>query len=213
MNGKHTVVSGDTLWSIAEKTYGDGRLYPVISVVNHLADPDAIAVGQELLLPYVTYRHLVAAGDTKTALAATYYNDVDMIGVIEIANHAAQRNLHVGEWLLIPELADVGHHTLAPGETLPELAERWYGEANLWPIISIANRLPDDVPPGTVLMQPGLNRRHTVVPGDTLWALSEAHYGAGDLATKIALVAAANFIEDPDQIDVGLVIFFPSVGL
>jgi nucleoid-associated protein YgaU len=131
-----------------------------------------------------------------------------MVGVIEIANHAAQRDLIVGEWLLIPDLANVGHHTVVAGETWEQLADRWYREPGLWPIIAIANQLGDPEPaPGTVLMQPRLNRRHTVVAGDTLWNLSKDNYGDYQLPTLVKLVAAANHIDDPDQIAVGQVIF------
>ena len=40
--------SGDSLWKLAERFYGDGRLYPVIAVINDLSSPDHIVVGQEL---------------------------------------------------------------------------------------------------------------------------------------------------------------------
>jgi nucleoid-associated protein YgaU len=137
-----------------------------------------------------------------------------MVEVIEIANHAAQWDLIVGEWLLIPDLANVGHHTLVAGETWEVLSERWYGEFNLWPIIAIANHmLNQDPQPGQVLMQPRLNRRHFVVAGDTLWKLAadnDGDYGDDRTQTMVALVAAANHIADPDHIEAGQVIFFPS---
>ena len=49
--------------------------------------------------------------------------------------------------------------------------------------------------------------------GDTLWALSTSYYGdAGDDRTKtmVQMVAAANHIDDPDELPDGNVIFFPS---
>ena len=135
-----------------------------------------------------------------------------MVGLIEIANHAAQRDLIVGEWLLIPHIANPGHHTVVAGETLPQLADRWYGEAGLWPIIAIANHLGDQDPsPGEVLIQPRLNRRHKVVGGETLWNLAKDHYGDHQLPILVKLVAAANHIDDPDEITVGQIIFFPSL--
>ena len=74
----------------------------------------------------------------------------------------------------------------------------------LWTIISIANHLPDGDPaPGTVLIQPRLNRKHTVAAGDTLWKLAEDNYGDGGAdrtLTLVKMVAAANFIDDPDHI-------------
>jgi nucleoid-associated protein YgaU len=217
MSAKYQVQVGDTLWVLAERFYGDGRLNTVIAVANDLADPDYIVVGQELEIPYVTYRYQVRVGDTKKKLALRFYNDITMSEVYEIPNGAAQRDLIVGEWLLIPDLANAGHHTVVAGETLKELAERWYGDGHLWTIISIANRLPDGDPvQGTTLIQPRLNRKHTVVGGDTLWKLVEDNYGDGDTdrtLTLVKIVAAANFIDDPDYIMVGQVIYFPSFDL
>ena len=49
----HTVVSGDTLWAIAEKVYGNGSRYPEIFEANQpmLTDPDLIFPGQVLRCP------------------------------------------------------------------------------------------------------------------------------------------------------------------
>ena len=217
MSAKYQVQAGDTLWALAERFYGDGRLNPVIAVVNDLRNPDQIVVGQELEIPYVTFRYQVKPGDTKKKLALKFYNDITMSEVYEIPNGAAQRDLVVGEWLLIPDLANVGHHTVVAGEKLKVLAQRWFGEDHLWTIISIANHLPDGDPaPGTVLIQPRLNRKHTVVAGDTLWKLAEDNYGdygADRTLTMVKLIAAANLLADPDLITVGQVIYFPSFDL
>ena len=49
----HEVVSGDSLWKIAQKYYGDGNLYMDIFKANQdlLTDPDKIKVGQKLRIP------------------------------------------------------------------------------------------------------------------------------------------------------------------
>ncbi len=49
----YEVKKGDTLWKIAEKFYGDGKLYKKIFEANTgtLKDPDKIKVGQKLKIP------------------------------------------------------------------------------------------------------------------------------------------------------------------
>jgi LysM repeat protein len=208
MRKKYLVIKGDSLWGLAERFYGDGRLYPVIG--GHFK------LGLEVEIPYVTFRHRVVAGDTKKRLAQHYYHDESMSEVFEVPNCAMQRDLIVGEWLVIPDLATAGHHTVAPGDSWEALADRWYGEAHLWRMIAAANHMFNQDPePGQVLIKPRLNRRHTVVTGDTLWNLTKQNYRGsrdGQTQTMMALVAAANLIIDPKRITVGQVIYFPSVN-
>ncbi len=47
----YTVVSGDTLWAIAEKFYGDGNRYPEIAAASGISNPDLINVGQVVTIP------------------------------------------------------------------------------------------------------------------------------------------------------------------
>lgn len=47
----YTVVSGDTLWGIALKFYGDGMRYPEIAKANNIENPDLIYPGQVLYIP------------------------------------------------------------------------------------------------------------------------------------------------------------------
>jgi LysM domain len=47
----YTVVSGDTLWGIAERFYGDGNKYQVIADASGVPNPDLIYPGQVLTIP------------------------------------------------------------------------------------------------------------------------------------------------------------------
>jgi len=49
----YTVVSGDTLWKIAQRMYGDGSRYMEIFEANTdvLEQPDHILPGQQLIIP------------------------------------------------------------------------------------------------------------------------------------------------------------------
>lgn len=47
----YTVVSGDTLWKIAQREYGNGAKYTVIADANGITNPNLIHVGQVLTIP------------------------------------------------------------------------------------------------------------------------------------------------------------------
>ncbi|MBF6079188.1 LysM peptidoglycan-binding domain-containing protein [Nocardia beijingensis] len=213
---KYEVQPGDTLSAIAHREYGDGSLFPAIARQNHLADPNSIEVGQQLLIPYITRRHLVTTTDSTAArkqITQRYYGtgDTGVQLIWEVVNGVAQRAIQRGAWLHMPELADVGHHTVVEGETLAILAERWYGDAHLALMIEQANHLPSGTEPesGHVLIVPGLNRRRAIA-GDTLRTLCEEVYGPGDLDTRVGVVAAANHLANPDALFSNQVIHFPS---
>ncbi|HEY5842553.1 MAG TPA: LysM peptidoglycan-binding domain-containing protein [Mycobacterium sp.] len=213
---KYQVQQGDTLSGIAKREYGDPNLYPVIALQNHLANPDLIQIGQELLVPYVTRRHLVTQDDStamRQQITQKYYgtHDTNTQLIWEIVNGVAQRPIQRGAWLLIPDLADVGHHTVVENEPLAELAFRWYGDEHLGIVIALANHLDLGTEPeiGHVLIVPGLNRR-AEVRGDTLRTMCREQYGSFDLDTRVAVAAAANHITDPDRLFSRQVVYFPS---
>jgi LysM repeat protein len=47
----YTVVSGDTLWAISERFYGDGSKYQLIADASGISNPDLIYPGQVLTIP------------------------------------------------------------------------------------------------------------------------------------------------------------------
>lgn len=47
----HTVKSGDTLWAMAQKYYGDPTLYTIIAEVNGVTNPRTIQNGTVLVIP------------------------------------------------------------------------------------------------------------------------------------------------------------------
>lgn len=49
--GSYTVVSGDSLWAIAKKYYGDGSKYGKIVTANGIKNPNLIYPGQKLVIP------------------------------------------------------------------------------------------------------------------------------------------------------------------
>jgi nucleoid-associated protein YgaU len=45
------VVSGDTLWAISERFYGDGSKYHMIADASGISNPDLIYPGQVMTVP------------------------------------------------------------------------------------------------------------------------------------------------------------------
>ena len=49
----YTVQQGDTLFSIAQRAYGNGNQWPVIASANNISNPDLIYPGQVLSIPVI----------------------------------------------------------------------------------------------------------------------------------------------------------------
>ena len=47
----YTIVKDDTFWSIAQRVYGDGKLWTKIKQANPGVDMDALKVGQVIKIP------------------------------------------------------------------------------------------------------------------------------------------------------------------
>lgn len=121
--GQYTVMPGDSLWSIAEKAYGDGFQWTKIRDANEL-DLNAfgqptVEIGQVLNVPdsaaVAQQPKEVADGTGNTG------DDSDVAGVQEIRE--------------TPSTA-VQTYTVQPGDTLWSIAESFYGDGNDWELIS-----------------------------------------------------------------------------
>ncbi|SKV00445.1 esterase [Mycobacteroides abscessus subsp. bolletii] len=100
-------------------------------------------------------------------------------------------------------------HAVVAGDTLWQLALRFYGDAELYRLIAAASGISD---PGAIgvgqrLVIPDVTR-YTVVAGDTLSALALRFYGDAEL---YRLIAAVNGISDPGAIGVGQRLVIPDV--
>ncbi|PEG42089.1 hypothetical protein CQY20_04070 [Mycolicibacterium agri] len=108
-------------------------------------------------------------------------------------------------------------HKVVSGETLWAIAEKYYGEGNLFTLIAAANKLPNAnlIRPGDVLIippkptSPGPPDTYTVAPGDKLWDIAKRFYGDGN---KYSIIANANHIADPDLILPGQQLIIPRLN-
>jgi nucleoid-associated protein YgaU len=81
-----TVMSGDNLWKIATRTYGDGYKWTEIAKANNIKNPNLIEAGQKLILPKVEKtsvdtvvtektNYVVVRGDKLWDIAIRFYGD------------------------------------------------------------------------------------------------------------------------------------------
>ncbi|MFE7797448.1 LysM peptidoglycan-binding domain-containing protein [Nocardia sp. NPDC057440] len=150
----HTAVAGDTLFGLAKRFYGDGELFPIIAAANRVMDPNRIAAGQVIVIPELTGQrrppiipanprtHVVVAGDALFGLAQRFYGKGELFPVIAAANGIADPDrIPVGRRLIIPPITRT--YIVTQGDTLFGLAQRFYGKGELFPIIAVANAIPD----------------------------------------------------------------------
>jgi len=117
----HTVVEGESLWSIAEKYFNSGYNWVVIAQENKLPNPDYLEVGQTLAIPkaepilpptgmsgvispsIIGGSYTVVRGDNLWDIAVRAYGDGFKWVEIAKANNLANPDLiHAGNVLTLP---------------------------------------------------------------------------------------------------------------
>ena len=146
--GSHVVNTGDTWWSIAERAYGDGRLYKLLFAWNREIDPRvSLAVGTQLEVPPLNSLSTAHADLLPKDLATTASVASSAGGVVQTSAVA-------------PVGADLGETVVVrPGDTLISIAREQLGSSSRWRELYEANRetlgrSPGPLAPGTQLVLP-----------------------------------------------------------
>ncbi|MEU4314266.1 alpha/beta hydrolase-fold protein [Nocardia sp. NPDC024068] len=155
--------------------------------------------------------HTVAAGETLPALALRFYGDAELFRLIATASGITGLDaVDPADGITEPHLVSVGQQLIIPdftryerrgGDTLTELAIRFYGDAGLSHLIAGASGITgsDTADERQQLIIPELTT-YKVRAGDTAAELALHFYGDASFSP---LLATANGISDPDDIGPG----------
>ena len=187
-NGVHTVVVGDTLWSIAKK-------YNVsvdeIKKFNDLSS-NMLSIGQQYKIPneliddFDSITYVVKSGDTLYEIAKKYRLDVqDILS----ANNLVSTDLFIGQQLILPNTQSkdiknkVNDHIVVSGDSLYSIAQKY--DTTVSKLMSLNNLNASALSIGQILKidercseQFNVNEDvvYKVVDGDTLWSIAN-NYG------------------------------------
>ncbi len=143
----YTVVEGDTLWSISEKSYGTGFNWQEIAKANNLGENASLEAGQKLEIPVVSSPQpevSQAPEATPVAQAVESSPTLPETGVTE-PTPAPEKVTITGST-----------YTVVAGDTLWDIACRAYGDCYAWSRIAEANKLvnPNLIHPGNEFTLP-----------------------------------------------------------
>lgn len=154
--GKYTIKEGDTLFSIAEKYYNNGYLYPRIVEENKLPSPDMITLGQVIQLPKIDQQTQPSpASDSISSPSATPQSQV-LEPEIKGQESVSQGTGGSENQTIWGEKITGNTYTVQAGDWLSKISGRAYGDIYSYEKIAQANNIadPDNIEVGTVLKIP-----------------------------------------------------------
>ena len=225
----HTIQAGETLSSIAENY---GVTQAELMALNSLTDPDAIVIGQELLLPAAAAEqptatplpvHTVGAGETLSEIAQQY--NVSLTRLMLFNGLRDANALYEGQRLRIPPPEDEPKDEEAPTPTTAPLAtatpEPTAGAATAEPPTATATTAKTTVEEPTVTptaipdepvdperLTTSLNRVYTVRSGDTLARVALRNGVDFDTLRQLNGIAP----EDIGNLAAGQTLILPATG-
>lgn len=149
----HVVEEGETLYSIAEKFYQNGELWPTIAAENKITNPDTIEKGTKLNIP---------KGDDKTGMDVEVTPAQEAEPTATVAPTKAPETPKTTEQEpaepVVPSQDAItgASYTVVRGDNLWNIAVRAYGDGYRWVDIARANNLanPDLIHAGNVFTLP-----------------------------------------------------------
>lgn len=130
LTGSYTVDEGETLWSIAEKSYNDGYAWVDIAKANNLEEPYELEKGQKLVIP-------------KRSVTSTPDEAITSAVSPTIAPTATVAPKMEDKTMELPADQKITgtNYNIVEGDNLWTIAERAYGDGYRWVDIAKANSL------------------------------------------------------------------------
>lgn len=248
----HTVAKGETLGDISAQHYGSARHWRRIVEANPGLDPARLKVGQQLVIPPLPQAaaapaaaaagdatYTVKPGDSYYTIARKVLGNPGRWRELEQLNGIPAEELRAGQVIKLPAkeggtpaaamAAARGRqrtHTVASGETLGDIAQRYYGTRSKWKLIAEANPgiRPESLAVGQQLVIPeapaaapapasarasGGSRTYIVKPGDTLASIAASQLGHREAWKRIV---EANPGIRPEALRVGQELIIPDAA-
>lgn len=138
---QYTVVEGDTLWSIAEKTYNDGFRWEEIAKANNLDDASTLEKGTKLNIPKNTTANSMDSAKPTLSPAAELTQSYAISPTL-IPQKVATEKAPTAMESTGQKIAGTDYK-IVEGDTLWDIAVRAYGDGYRWSEIATANSIPN----------------------------------------------------------------------
>lgn len=125
----YAVVEGDTLWSIAQKSYNDGFSWHVIAKANNITDPSQLSSGANLIIP--------ALSPTEQAAVIAQEGQSALLPATEMK---PSTQMMIPDAFQGPKITG-SVYTVVHGDNLWNIAVRAYGDGYRWTDIANINKL------------------------------------------------------------------------
>lgn len=136
---QYIVMEGETLWSIAEKTYNDGFRWEEIAKANNITDASALEKGTKLMIPGSVNNQAMESVEPTVGptdeVSPAYAISPTLIPQNEMTQEKPEVMMTAGQ-----KIAGLSY-TIAEDDTLWDIAVRAYGDGYRWGEIATANSI------------------------------------------------------------------------
>lgn len=151
LTSEYVVSEGETLWSIAEKSYKDGYSWQAIAEANNLTEPYELEEGQKLVIPRLS--PTASAEDKSIAMEQETENTEGVEPTSAPSPTSVPEPTKAIEVVTSEEKISGNTYKIVEGDNLWNIAVRAYGDGYRWVEIAKNNTIanPDLIYPDNTL--------------------------------------------------------------